>query len=113
LRPRYLGTAFIATEESMAAPEYKRMLVQSSLDDVVLTSAFTGLPPACWRRRAGRGIEPDELDERITPEQAAERYGARGGGDNPNGGSICGARATRYPRCGSATGRRAGESARQ
>jgi len=80
----YLGTAFIATEESMAAPEYKRMLVQSSLDDVVLTSAFTGLPTSMLAPALrAAGIEPDELDERITPEQAAERYGARGGGDNP------------------------------
>lgn len=40
----YMGTRFIATHESMAAPGYKRMLVDSALDDVVLTSALTGLP---------------------------------------------------------------------
>jgi len=80
----YLGTAFIATSESMAAPEYKRMLVRSSLDDVVLTSAFTGLPTSILAPALrAAGIEPNELDEAITPAMAAERYGAGGGGDGP------------------------------
>jgi nitronate monooxygenase len=39
----YMGTRFIATEESLAAPAYKEMLVSSSLDDVVLSRALTGL----------------------------------------------------------------------
>ncbi|WP_337824648.1 NAD(P)H-dependent flavin oxidoreductase [Amycolatopsis sp. A1MSW2902] len=40
----YLGTRFLATTESMAADGHKRMVAESTLDDVVLTSAFTGLP---------------------------------------------------------------------
>lgn len=40
----YMGTKFIATEESVARREHKEALIASSLDDVVLTSAFTGLP---------------------------------------------------------------------
>ena len=39
----YMGTKFIATQESMAPDGYKRMLVQSGLDDIVLSRAFTGL----------------------------------------------------------------------
>jgi len=39
----YMGTRFIATQESLAAPAYKEMLVSSSLDDVVLSRALTGL----------------------------------------------------------------------
>ena len=39
----YMGTKFIATQESMAASAYKQMLVGSQLDDVLLTKAFTGL----------------------------------------------------------------------
>jgi nitronate monooxygenase len=75
----YLGTAFIATAESMAAPEYKRMLVHSSLDDIVLTKAFTGLPTSILAPALrAAGIEPTELDESITPAMAAERYGAAG-----------------------------------
>jgi nitronate monooxygenase len=43
----YMGTKFIATHESMAEPEYKQMLVESSMDDVMLTRAFTGPTPTC------------------------------------------------------------------
>jgi nitronate monooxygenase len=39
----YMGTKFIATAESMADPEYKRMLVESTMDGVLLTRAFIGL----------------------------------------------------------------------
>jgi nitronate monooxygenase len=39
----YMGTRFIATKESMAADRYKDMLVSSSLDDIVLSRALTGL----------------------------------------------------------------------
>ena len=40
----YMGTRFIATRESMAVDGYKAMLVSAGLDDIMLTSAFTGLP---------------------------------------------------------------------
>lgn len=39
----YMGTRFIATKQSLAAPAYKSMLVASSLDDIVLSRALTGL----------------------------------------------------------------------
>jgi len=39
----YMGTRFIATRESLAAPAYKDMLVASTLDDIVLSRALTGL----------------------------------------------------------------------
>src|ERR1700720_2210795 len=39
----YMGTRFIATRESMADTRYKEMLVASSADDILLTTAFTGL----------------------------------------------------------------------
>ena len=39
----YMGTKFIATAESMADTRYKEMLVASSADDILLTTAFTGL----------------------------------------------------------------------
>ena len=39
----YMGTRFIATKQSLAAPGYKDMLVTSSLDDIVLSRALTGL----------------------------------------------------------------------
>ena len=45
----YMGTRFIATAESMAAPGYREMLVASELDDVLLTSAMSGLPSSILR----------------------------------------------------------------
>ncbi|MGY4573946.1 nitronate monooxygenase [Bradyrhizobium sp. USDA 3256] len=37
----YMGTKFIATRESMADGRYKQMLVDSTADDIMLTTAFT------------------------------------------------------------------------
>lgn len=64
----YLGASFAATRESMATPECRRMLVDSSLDDIVLTKAFTGLNsnmPGPVIGAAGRN--PDSLDGDIPP----------------------------------------------
>lgn len=38
----YMGTRFIATEESMAQDEYKRMLVDCQVADIVYTDAISG-----------------------------------------------------------------------
>lgn len=37
----YVGSAFIATEEANASPEYKQMLVDSSAGDIVYANLFT------------------------------------------------------------------------
>ena len=47
----YLGTRFIASQESLAAAEYKAMIVQGSADDLVYTDRITGVP-ASWLRRS-------------------------------------------------------------
>lgn len=61
----YMGTRFIATAESMAQPEYKRMLVRSSADDVLLTRAFTGLQTNMLRPSiVAAGLDPDNLPAR-------------------------------------------------
>jgi nitronate monooxygenase len=39
----YSGTRFIATEEARAVPEYKQMIVDSTADDIVYSSLFTGV----------------------------------------------------------------------
>lgn len=39
----YMGTRFIATQESLASARYKEMLVAATLDDIVLSRALTGL----------------------------------------------------------------------
>ncbi len=45
----YSGTRFLATVESMASLEHKRMVVASGMDDILLTSAVTGLPANIMR----------------------------------------------------------------
>ncbi|MGC2781333.1 MAG: nitronate monooxygenase, partial [Bradyrhizobium sp.] len=61
----YMGTKFIATRESMADERYKAMLVESSADDIVLTSAFTGLPTSMLKPSiVAAGLDPEALSAR-------------------------------------------------
>jgi nitronate monooxygenase len=61
----YMGTKFIATRESMADVRYKQMLVGSSADDILLTTAFTGLQTNMLRPSiAAAGLDPDDLPQR-------------------------------------------------
>ncbi len=61
----YMGTKFIATQESLADPRYKAMLVNSSADDILLTKAFTGLQTNMLRPSIiAAGLDPDDLPER-------------------------------------------------
>lgn len=71
-----VGTRFIATQESMATAPYKQMLVDSTLDDVVLTRALTGMP-SNWLRGSlvAAGLDPDRLTEQIDSEEARRLYG--------------------------------------
>ena len=39
-----MGTRFIATRESLGFDEFRQRLLDSSIDDVLLTRGFTGLP---------------------------------------------------------------------
>jgi nitronate monooxygenase len=60
----YIGSAFIATDEARASAEYKQCIVDSSSDDIVYSSLFTGvhgnyLKPSI---RAA-GMDPDNLPE--------------------------------------------------
>jgi nitronate monooxygenase len=61
----YMGTRFIATHESMAAERYKQMLVESRLDDVLLTKAITGLEANILKPSLrAAGLDPDDLPAR-------------------------------------------------
>jgi nitronate monooxygenase len=61
----YMGTKFIATKESMADARYKEMLVASSADDILLTTAFTGLQTNMLRPSiTAAGLDPDDLPQR-------------------------------------------------
>ncbi|MGA4721701.1 NAD(P)H-dependent flavin oxidoreductase [Fictibacillus nanhaiensis] len=39
----YMGTRFIATQESSASEEYRQMLIESTLEDLVYTDAISGI----------------------------------------------------------------------
>ena len=79
----YMGTKFIATNESMAAPAYKQMLVRSGMDDVMLTQAFTGLDTNMLTpSMIAAGLDPRTLPPRVSMEEAAKNFGGmseRGG----------------------------------
>lgn len=61
----YMGTKFIATRESMADERHKQMLVESSADDILLTTAFTGLQTSMLKGSiVAAGLDPDDLPAR-------------------------------------------------
>jgi nitronate monooxygenase len=71
----YMGTKFIATNESMAEGAYKQMLVESSMDDVMLTQAFTGLDTNMLRPSIiAAGLDPASLPPRVSVEEAAKNF---------------------------------------
>jgi nitronate monooxygenase len=73
----YMGTKFIATHESMAPPAYKKMLVESGMDDVMLTQAFTGLDTNMLRpSMIAAGLDPSSLPPRVSNEEAAKKFGS-------------------------------------
>jgi nitronate monooxygenase len=39
----YMGTRFIATEESSASEDYRQMLIESTLEDLIYTDAISGI----------------------------------------------------------------------
>jgi len=58
----YMGTRFIATTESMALAAYKQMVVDSTVDDLIVSSGITGTA-ASWLKPSLRtlGIDPDNM----------------------------------------------------
>ncbi|MDD7910562.1 nitronate monooxygenase family protein [Pseudovibrio exalbescens] len=65
----YMGSAFIATKEANAVDGYKHMIVESSSDDIVYSSYFTGIPGNYLKPSIrAAGMDPDAL-EHGSPEQ--------------------------------------------
>ena len=65
----YMGTRFIAAEESMAPDAYKDMLGTAEIDDLLVSAGITGTP-ASWLKPSLRlvGLDPDKMPD--TPERA-------------------------------------------
>jgi nitronate monooxygenase len=75
----YLGTRFIATEEGNAGAEYKQMLVDSSGEDIVYTSLFSGVLGNYLRGSVVRaGLDPDKLPE---ADKTKMNFGTGGGSE--------------------------------
>ena len=63
----YMGTRFIATNESIASEEYQQMLLDSTLEDIIYTDAFSGvnanyLVPSIIKA----GLDPENLKKKET-----------------------------------------------
>jgi nitronate monooxygenase len=61
----YMGTPFIAALESLADEEYKNMLIESSVEDIIYTDAFSGvngnyLKPSIVKA----GLDPENLKQK-------------------------------------------------
>lgn len=60
----YIGSAFIATEEARAVEGYKRMVVDSTSDDIVYSNLFTGVHGNYLKGSIrNAGLDPDKLPE--------------------------------------------------
>ena len=63
----YIGTRFIATRESLASDAYQQMLVESTVEDILTTSSFTGANANMLRPSIrNAGLDPDQLQPRHT-----------------------------------------------
>jgi nitronate monooxygenase len=58
----YLGTRFIATQESLAPGAYKQMLIDSNAEDIVYTPFFSGVHGSYLKPSIrNAGLDPDNL----------------------------------------------------
>lgn len=58
----YMGTRFAATAESRAHPDYKQLLIDQTMADVLTTDRISGLPASFLRGSISRaGLNPDGL----------------------------------------------------
>jgi nitronate monooxygenase len=77
----YMGTRFIATRESRAVDDYKQMVVDATLDDLLVSASITGTP-ATWLKPSLRraGYDPEQMPEKpqrnydSSQQQAAKRW---------------------------------------
>ncbi|MDT2023100.1 nitronate monooxygenase family protein [Methylocella sp. CPCC 101449] len=58
----YIGSRFIPAQESRAPDDYREMIVEASLKDVVYTPFFSGLPANYLRQSiVASGLDPEEV----------------------------------------------------
>lgn len=76
----YMGTRFIAAEESLAHSDYRQMLVDATEQDLILTNAITGVH-ANWLKPSmiRAGLDPEKLErdpdiDFTDPQSGAKRW---------------------------------------
>ncbi|MCE1235358.1 MAG: nitronate monooxygenase [Hyphomicrobiales bacterium] len=96
----YLGTRFVATKESMAAPGFKEMIVASKASDIVYTSAISGVNANFLRPSiVAAGLDPENLPAHTKLDMDGEAkvwkdiwsagQGVGSIGDAPSAGDLC------------------------
>lgn len=74
----YMGTRFLAAQESLASEDYKNTLAASSADDIVLTTAVTGMPGNFLRSSLERyGLYPEHDNDQTFRIPGHESEGKR------------------------------------
>ena len=72
-----MGTRFIACEETLASDGYRQMLVDSSIEDLILTASVSGVP-AYWLRKSltAAGFDIDAIERGVRMESTSpSNYG--------------------------------------
>ena len=74
----YMGTRFLASEESMAVDEYKDMVMQSDATDLIVSAGVTGTP-ASWLIPSliANGYDLDNLTKPATRNYGGDDVGTR------------------------------------
>ena len=95
----YLGTRFIATKESLAAEEYKQMIVASAAKDILYTASISGVNANFLRPSLERaGLDPENLPapgkmniegERAWKDIWSAGHGVGGVHDIPSAHELC------------------------
>jgi len=88
----YMGTRFIATRESLAGDDYKRMVVDASVDDLLVSASITGTP-ASWLKPSLRrvGYDPDRMPDKPQRNYDSSQSAAKGWKDVWSAGQGVGA----------------------
>jgi nitronate monooxygenase len=74
----YVGSPFLASDEANTQPEFKRMIVNGSAKDIMLTDCFTGVSASFLRP----SIEANGLDPKNLVRAASGGVNIAGGGAN-------------------------------
>ena len=75
----YMGTRFIATKEANADQGYKQMLIDSTADDIVYSSLFTGVSGNYLKPSIkNAGLDPDNLPD---ADKSTMNFGSGGNTD--------------------------------